>query len=102
MSNKSKFKLWSGLPFVMMQSGERKQIRTIVKAKTKKRAVELLGACPSISTINMREFNCWWCETKNYTELEVSKADEEAVYVMTRPATFTRPVPAEYVKVSKS
>lgn len=53
-----------------------KQVRTIVAAKTKKRAAELL----KISTY---ELNTWWSETGNEKELETALSSPETVFCAT-------------------
>lgn len=51
-----------------------KQVRCIVAAKTKKRAVELLG-------VSLYEFNNYWCDTGNEIELEVALESPETVFI---------------------
>jgi hypothetical protein len=48
-----------------------RQFRVIVAATTKKRALELL----SFLDVSRGEFNDYWCETGNATELAVAQAE---------------------------
>ena len=67
-----KLKVFGGLTF----NNKHKQVRTIVATTTKKRACELLNT-------TMHEFNNYWCETGNETELKIAIASPETVFTAT-------------------
>ena len=68
----------------------RKQVRVLVAAFTKKQAVELLN---TVSTIRYNEFNDYFSETGNSTEL--STATEVGMWITYNEFTKT----AEYIKI---
>ena len=74
------FKVWGG-----NTHQRNKQVRTIVCAKTKKRALELLKDY----LISSNYFNNYWCETGNKTELEIAN-NEEGVWFNLQQKTYIR------------
>ena len=65
-----KMKVWGGLTF---KNGN--QMRTIVATTTKKKAMELLEMRSSY------EFNNYWCEAGNDTELTIALAEPNTVFI---------------------
>jgi ketopantoate reductase len=64
----------------------RKQVRVLVAAYTKKQAVELLS---TVSIIRYHEFNDYFSETGNDTELSI--AIEVGMWVKTNDEVYNKP-----------
>jgi hypothetical protein len=84
-------KIWGGTLSVAKGYGRapHNEARVIVKAQTKKRALELLGDSEITAyRVSASRFNSHWCETGNPTELAVASTQDEGVwYSATRNTT---------------
>ena len=63
-----KYKIWGGLTFK-----GRKQVRTLVATKTKKKAMELLK-------LPYRYFTDYWCATSNEIEIKLALTCPEKIF----------------------
>jgi len=70
-----KLKIFGGTHRV---KNNRDQVRMIVGATTKKRAVELINQ--HTARITMREFNDYWMETGNDKEVELATNSPETIF----------------------
>lgn len=63
------YKVYGGLTMI-----KGKQRRTIIAARTKKRAAEIIGGSVS-------HFRDYWCVTGNETEIKIALAEPETVFI---------------------